>query len=601
MPPPTAPCGGNCGRSCGCCRVTATVTTPGPIVAVTTTGNGNQGTCFQDTVNLANGVSPVVGNSLAVTPSGLFVPMSMMTITPEMFGAKGDGTTDDHAAFQSATDLCAATGGVVSVRAVTYRWTTGITISGTRVNILGADSAGTRIEYAGSGVAIDVSSPAGYVSIENMRLVNVGTGTKGILMGPTGGGSTAMQNRLTNVDVQGFSVANIHLSDCELGRFENVYAQNGGGVGFLLDNLRGTGAINNLFSNCRALTNAGDGWDVNYIQLSQFLNCQGLGNNPGNASGWQFRVRGTTSGLSILGLDVEDAAASGTSGLTITGTNHRIDSVVGFKLNQGIVFNTATGCFLGVTRWSTVTTPIVVGATSTVTILDGGNLGTVTDASNVANYIGQKVRAPVIGVTGLTGAALPGRFVGETASGAPASGTFVVGDFVVTRAAELWVCTVAGSPGTWVALGGGWNPPPIRKTADETVNNSSTRQDDDHLFFSIAASEVWVGEFTLFVIGSAVADFKYALTTPAGATLMHGGFASRVTDALITGTELVTVSDTPVAIVGVNAVGSVINIKFHVANSTTAGSVKLNWAQGTATSADTTVKAGSFLSYRRAA
>lgn len=53
-----------------------------------------------------------------------------------------------------------------------------------------------------------------------------------------------------------------------------------------------------------------------------------------------------------------------------------------------------------------------------------------------------------------TGAASgAGGFVGQVAGAAPASGTFVVGDHVVdgTFGTE-WVCTVAGTPGTWSAL-----------------------------------------------------------------------------------------------------------------------------------------------------
>lgn len=56
---------------------------------------------------------------------------------------------------------------------------------------------------------------------------------------------------------------------------------------------------------------------------------------------------------------------------------------------------------------------------------------------------------------GLTGATAATRYVGATASGAPASGTFAVGDFVIDRTGSAWVCTVAGSPGTWVQLGAG--------------------------------------------------------------------------------------------------------------------------------------------------
>src|SRR6185437_4154150 len=63
-------------------------------------------------------------------------------------------------------------------------------------------------------------------------------------------------------------------------------------------------------------------------------------------------------------------------------------------------------------------------------------------------------QAPVTGQTfaptGLTGATAPTRYVGGTASGAPSTGTFAAGDFVIDQTGSVWVCTVAGSPGTWV-------------------------------------------------------------------------------------------------------------------------------------------------------
>lgn len=61
--------------------------------------------------------------------------------------------------------------------------------------------------------------------------------------------------------------------------------------------------------------------------------------------------------------------------------------------------------------------------------------------------------APEFSPSGLTGATSATRYVGGTASGAPASGTFAIGDWVITRDAHIFVCTVAGTPGTWVDAG----------------------------------------------------------------------------------------------------------------------------------------------------
>jgi hypothetical protein len=54
---------------------------------------------------------------------------------------------------------------------------------------------------------------------------------------------------------------------------------------------------------------------------------------------------------------------------------------------------------------------------------------------------------------GLTGATEPTRYVGATTSGAPVSGTFAIGDFVIARDGVIWICTTAGTPGTWARSG----------------------------------------------------------------------------------------------------------------------------------------------------
>lgn len=57
--------------------------------------------------------------------------------------------------------------------------------------------------------------------------------------------------------------------------------------------------------------------------------------------------------------------------------------------------------------------------------------------------------SPAWSTTGLAGATAASRYVGATTAGAPTSGTFQVGDWVVDQTAAIWICTTAGSPGTW--------------------------------------------------------------------------------------------------------------------------------------------------------
>lgn len=52
-----------------------------------------------------------------------------------------------------------------------------------------------------------------------------------------------------------------------------------------------------------------------------------------------------------------------------------------------------------------------------------------------------------------TGATSAARYFRATASGAPASGTWVAGDIVPAADGAFWFCTVGGTPGTWVQSG----------------------------------------------------------------------------------------------------------------------------------------------------
>jgi hypothetical protein len=68
--------------------------------------------------------------------------------------------------------------------------------------------------------------------------------------------------------------------------------------------------------------------------------------------------------------------------------------------------------------------------------------------------------------SGLTGAVAPSRYVGATTGGAPVTGTFAVGDFAIDHAGKFWVCTGAGSPGTWTQSSGNMTNP---MTANQDV------------------------------------------------------------------------------------------------------------------------------------
>jgi hypothetical protein len=84
----------------------------------------------------------------------------------------------------------------------------------------------------------------------------------------------------------------------------------------------------------------------------------------------------------------------------------------------------------------------------------------------------------------ITGATSATRYVGGTATSPPTTGTFVVGDYVVTQAGSIYVCIAAGTPGTWVRTGAGF----ILGSATYTSATDPTAITADNAFHNVDAS-----------------------------------------------------------------------------------------------------------------
>jgi hypothetical protein len=144
----------------------------------------------------------------------------------------------------------------------------------------------------------------------------------------------------------------------------------------------------------------------------------------------------------------------------------------------------------------------------------------------------------------------------------------------------------------------------VRKTATESVTSSTALQDDDHLTVTVEANAHYVLDSTLFFDGATAGDFKMLWVAPAGAA-MPWGVAAPVTTAVgfnddqtagfdLTGTgvtfgALGTGTTAAALISGLLVVGG------------TAGTLKLQWAQGTSSGTATRLFINSYLSLRRVA
>lgn len=132
----------------------------------------------------------------------------------------------------------------------------------------------------------------------------------------------------------------------------------------------------------------------------------------------------------------------------------------------------------------------------------------------------------------------------------------------------------------------------VRKTADQTVNNSTTLVNDDHLLLALGANEVWAFHLCPLVNSGATPDIKFGWTVPSGAsgywnyTGQNAGATTTNTFDIITG--------------GTNARGGFagsLPFVLHgiVICGATAGNLQFQWAQNTANASDTKVLTNSYL------
>lgn len=148
----------------------------------------------------------------------------------------------------------------------------------------------------------------------------------------------------------------------------------------------------------------------------------------------------------------------------------------------------------------------------------------------------------------------------------------------------------------------------IRKTADETVNNSAALQNDDHLVLPVLASEVWAFDLTLLLTsGNTIPDWQFAWTVPAGATMQWGGVSSSGTanqwvTAGVAASPISLTSESGVILSG-SAASGVSGVFFRgvIVVSSTAGNVQFQWAQNTAHASDSKVLANSHMVARKLA
>lgn len=174
-------------------------------------------------------------------------------------------------------------------------------------------------------------------------------------------------------------------------------------------------------------------------------------------------VEGSTRATHVIGSAVKHYLTAGAldARYAKVGTDGKVGGSGGTALADSVV---STVSFSGhPTTGSWATGQAVIDTAGIVWVCTaGGTPGTWIEGSagsgaglGANTFTGVQTMPDAV-LSGLTGAAQTVRFAGATTSGAPVTGAFLVGDAIISLADGKWyVCTVAGSPGTWVTPAGG--------------------------------------------------------------------------------------------------------------------------------------------------
>lgn len=135
----------------------------------------------------------------------------------------------------------------------------------------------------------------------------------------------------------------------------------------------------------------------------------------------------------------------------------------------------------------------------------------------------------------------------------------------------------------------------IVKTATETVNSSTTLQDDNELLFTVNSGETWAVEMLLFYSSNATADFKAVIVATATSTGGWGGQGQNTTGSFIGFNNALGAG------INFDGLGQAVKLWAGVIVGATGGTIKLQWAQTTSDPVNTQVLIGSSLVAHRVA
>jgi hypothetical protein len=431
------------------------------------------------------------------------------------FGAVGDGVTDDYQAFQDAIDSLPVSGGAVLIPATTSNtWKISQTLNvRKKLHLIGqvahgtGDQKGTKLVFPAdvSGIVFNSYNTSLYTTVTPDPLLPGAYGSvmeNIMLLG--GGGSAAADGVVVrckmecrNVSVRGFYRYGFRIyadigaggsieGDANQWKLDNCQAILNGDHGVYVDGAdANTGVAIKVFSQL----NGGYGIYDNSLIGNTYIGCDTVGNTSGSM--WADRASASNT---VIGLWEDDGGATSQFGgvTTIVGGNGGNPSTTSsaFSMYRGIAkqapykYINARGSEsvsgqLGANYNDTSMTVQAFGATSEGSEVAWKFQFDATEKAWFLQYANSAAFTPIAYLNsaaslytlkGFTGPVFRNGYAVRKSgnintskvrmldSAAPTTGTWVVGDIVYNDTPTSggyigWVCTVAGTPGTWKTFG----------------------------------------------------------------------------------------------------------------------------------------------------
>lgn len=267
------------------------------------------------------------------------------------YGARGDGATDDGAAIQAAINALPARGGEILLPPGAYKHATGFDLGG-RDNVHlsgvggrygGADAVQTKLEYTGSGTAIDATETYGFV-MERVYLSGFSLGASGVLVDLGGPTSDTIAASIRDCWLRGtnngngilVSLTNAHTIDLHGNIFHGAArALRGTTVGGTTDYSNSITVEDNLFqySASAPILNPRQAWRIrnNVFEPTQ--------STTGPAGAIECQANHFVQGIVLSGNSYQDTpAASGGTWVTLRGNGAHITGEAFFSGAKCIVF-----------------------------------------------------------------------------------------------------------------------------------------------------------------------------------------------------------------------------------------------------------------------